>query len=351
MKAVILSAGYGTRLRPLTDSVTKPMVKVLGIPAIEYTLNFLKTNGINEVFINRHYFPEQFESINTPSGMKITFSFEQDILGTLGGVMSFKDDLMDDDFIVINGDIIFNFDLKQAYHTHRSKNNVATMLLRDNDVEKASPVYIDDFLNVVSIGKREDDVYKSYMFSGIHIISPDFFNKVNIKDAPSCMVRDFYIPYMKNGGRVSAFVPAEPFLWMEIGDLTSYLKANIRLVELMSRYKLDHEMESFISAYWFNSKQNKILESVEGIWLGEGYYIDHDATIHPPVIIGAGTKVMSNCVVGPNAVIGNNVIIMPDSQIKDSLILDEVKVSPGDFVEQMIIGKDFLFNAQERLIN
>jgi len=351
VKAVILSAGYGTRLRPLTDIVAKPMVKVLGIPAIEYTLNFLKINGVKDVFINRHHLPEQFGSIRVPAGMSITFSTEKDILGTLGGVMSFKQHLLDDDFILINGDIIFNFDLKQAYHTHRTKKNIATMLMRTKDIDKASSVYVDDFSNVVTIGLREDNVYKEYMFGGIHIISPEFFDKVTEQKTPSCMVRDFYIPYLNNGGRVSAHVPEEPFLWMEIGDMVSYLRANTNLLGLMSRYKLDHQMESFISDYWFNSKNNKIMESVEGIWLGEGYYIDHDATIIPPVLIGAGSKVMGNCVVGPNAVIGDDVTILSDNQIKDSMILDGVKVPANNFVEQMVLGKNFVFNAQERSVN
>ena len=130
MKAVILSAGYGTRLKPLTDHIPKPLVKVLGISIIEYTLAFMKRNGIKEVYINRHHHPNLFEDISIPPDLNVHFSHEKDILGTLGGLMSFKEHLLDDETLVVNGDIIFNFDLKQLNHFHRSKKNVSTMVDR-----------------------------------------------------------------------------------------------------------------------------------------------------------------------------------------------------------------------------
>ncbi len=352
MKAVILSAGYGTRLKPLTDKIAKPLVKVLGVSVIEYTLNFLDINGIKDVYINRHYFPEQFESVKIPQGMKITFSTEKDILGTLGGLLSFKDHLMDDDFVVVNGDIIFNFDFKQAYHVHRTKNNLATMVVRQQDKKISSFVYLDDFSNVVDIGKREDDVYQEHMFAGIHIINPDFFNKVKHKEIPSCLVKDFYIPYIKEGGRITGFAPdGDSFFWSEIGDLKSYLDTNIKMLSLLSRYKLDNQLESFLSDYWFNDDKHKVIESVEGVWLGEGYYIDHNATILPPVFIGAGSKIMGGCTIGPDVVIGRNVLISENTQVNNAIILDQGKVSSLSLVEEMVIGSDFTFNAQKESIN
>jgi len=352
MKAVILSAGYGTRLRPLTDKVAKPLVKVLGIPVIEYTLNFLSINGVKDVYINRHYFPEQFEHIKIPQGMKITFSTEKNILGTLGGLLSFKEHLVDDDFIVINGDIIFNFDFKQAYHMHRTRKNLATMVLREKNKDINSFVYMDDFSNIVDIGKREDATYQEYMFAGFHIINPAFFSKVKDKEAPSCIVKDFYIPFINEGGRITGFVPDEDaFFWSELGDLKNYLDANVKILSLLSRYKLDSQLESFLSDYWFNSEDHRVVESVEGVWLGEGYYIDHNATIKPPVFIGAGSKIMSGCIIGPDVVIGENVLVSENSQINNAVILDNSKVLSSSFVEKMVIGSDFTFNAQKRVIN
>lgn len=352
MKALILSAGYGTRLRPLTDKVAKPLVKVMGIPVIEYTLGFLNDNGIKDVFINRHYFPEQFNSMNVPNGMNVRFSTEDKILGTLGGILSFKEYLNGEDFIVINGDIIFNFDLKQAYHAHRARKNLATMILRKKNQNNISSVYLDDFCNVVDIGRREDDVYSEYMFSGIHIIDPGFFDVAKDKEHPSCVVKDFYIPYIKSGNRITGFVPEEKsFFWMELGDLKNYLDSNIKILDLLSRYKLNYQMESFITDHWFNSGTSKIAESVEGVWLGEGYYIDHDATILPPVLIGPGSKIMGGCVIGPEVVIGENVVVSENAQVNRSVILDTAKIPGSNLVENMVVGPHFVFNAQDGQIN
>ena len=352
MKAVILSAGYGTRLKPLTDNIAKPLVKILGIPVIEYTLNFLNINGIKEVYINRHYFPEQFKHIKIPTGMKITFSTEENILGTLGGLMSFKEYLLDDDFVVVNGDVIFNFDLKQAYHAHKSKKNISTMILRNKERPDVSSVYIDDFSNVVHIGQRDDEIYKNYMFSGFHIIDPSFFSFVKESKIPSCIVRDFYIPYINGGGRINGITPNEgSFFWMEVGNLKGYLNANLNMLSMLSKYKLDHQLESFVSTRWFNNKDKKIVESVEGIWLGDGYYIDHDATILPPVFIGSGSKIMGKCTVGPNVVIGESVLVSEGSQISDSVLLDNTRISTSSLVEKMIVAPSFVFNSNDGPIN
>lgn len=345
MKAVILSAGYGTRLKPLTDHIPKPLVKVLGISIIEYTLAFMKRNGIKEVYINRHHHPNLFEGISIPQDLNVHFSHEKDILGTLGGLMSFKEHLLDDETLVVNGDIIFNFDLKQLNHFHRSKKNVSTMVLKNKESNNVSSVFVDDFNNVVSIGRSAEGIYSEYMFSGIQIINPEFFEKVKSYNSPGCIVRDFYIPYMNEGGRISGFIADGNFLWKELGDLNGYLNTNLAILDLLSRYKLDHQTESFISDYWFNVRADKIIESVEGIWLGDGYYIDHSATIIPPVLIGSNSKVMANCVIGPMAVIGDNVVVDHDSQIKEAVVLDGAHVQNNNLVEKMVISKDFVFNS------
>ncbi|MEI6080142.1 MAG: NDP-sugar synthase [bacterium] len=346
MKALVLCAGFGTRLRPLTDSIAKPLVKVMNIPLLEYTLDLLDQNGIDDVYINRHYFPEQFKEIKTPKNMKITFSLEEDILGTLGGVLSFEEQLADDDFLVINGDILFNLDFNELVTKHKRKKSLVTMVVKERE-GKETPVFVDDFSNVVSIGGTGSSIYKEYMFAGIQMLNPEIFNIVKKKAPPSCIVKDLYIPYINSGGHINSVTMKKDDLWIETGDMAKYLGCNIKMLEMLSEYKLKINYEEFISQYWKGHKQgSRIIEAVENIWLGDDCTIDYEATISAPVFIGNGVKIEKGSVIGPNVIIGNNVKVCQNARIKDSLILDGVQVNKDTSVYRSIVSKDFLFESK-----
>ena len=343
MKAIVLCAGFGTRLKPITDNTAKPLVKVMGIPIVEYTLNLLEQEGINEVFINRHHFPEQFENIRIPKNMKIGFSVEKKILGTLGGILSFEEYLKDDDFVVINGDILFSMDLSDLITRHKRKKSLATMVVKEND-GKDTPVFVDDFSNIVSIGGDSGGIYKRYMFAGVHVLSPEFFNVVKKKDPPSCVVKDFYMPHLASAGHINAYVMNRDDLWIETGNLKQYLDGNIKMLELLSGFKLKINYEEFISQYWKdNTGMDSITELVEGIWAGTDNYIDADATISAPVFMGKNVKVEKGAFVGPNVIISDNVTISQNTHLKDSFILDGVETEKNTHIYRSIIGKDFKF--------
>ncbi|MEI6092469.1 MAG: NDP-sugar synthase [bacterium] len=343
MKALILCAGYGTRLKPLTDSVAKPLVNVLGIPILEYTLNFLDQNGIKEVFVNRHYFPEQFENIRKPKEMNISFSLETEILGTLGGVLSFEQSLKDDDFLVINGDIIFDINLEDMISRHKRKKNMVTMALRKRD-NKETAIFVDDFSNVVAIGGEPSNIYKQYMFSGIQILNPGIFSLIKSKKAPKCLVRDFYIPYLSSGGHINSFIMNEKDLWIETGDMKKYLDCNIRILELLSKCELSLTHEEFVTQYCKNDDiGSEINEIVDNIWIGNGSYIDSESTLCAPVFIGTDVKIEKGSVVGPNTIIGNNVTVSENTHISDSLVLEGVYIEKNKKLNRNIISSDLIY--------
>ena len=337
MKAIILSAGYGTRLRPITETYAKPLVKVLGIPVIEYTLWLLSNAGIDQVLINRHYFPDQFENLKIPHGMKLTYTVEQEILGTLGGILSFKDQIEndnDDDFLVINGDIIFDVSIEDIILKHKRKKNLATMVLASSSFnDKATPVYVDDFSNIISIGGSNiDDLYKKHMFAGIHVINKGFFKKVTpVKNLPSCIVRDFYIPYIKSGGHINAFLMGDKDLWLEIGNIKKYLDANLYILDQLYKYKINFNLEEVISEYLSSS------QLVDGIWVSYGSLIDHDCIIIPPVLIGKNSKIEGGSSIGPNVIIGDDVLISGGTKLEDSLVLDKIKMTQSGKIKRAVV--------------
>src|SRR5262245_39903937 len=135
MKAMILAAGFGNRLWPLTQDRAKPAIPFLGRPLIAYSVDYLKKAGIREMIINLHY---QGESIRkalgdgSAYGVKIHYSEEEEILGPAGGIDKVRDLLMEDDFVVINGKIVTDIDLQAAIQSHKERNAIATMVLKEN---------------------------------------------------------------------------------------------------------------------------------------------------------------------------------------------------------------------------
>jgi len=135
MKALLLSAGLGTRLRPITESIPKVMVKVNGKPCLEYHIENLKAHGIEEIAVNTHYKPEMIKSYfkdGKEFGVDITYSYEPELLGTAGALNNFRN-YFDEVFTVIYGDVLASFDISSALEVHNRNNSIATIILDNRD--------------------------------------------------------------------------------------------------------------------------------------------------------------------------------------------------------------------------
>src|SRR2546423_12523419 len=135
MKAVILAAGFGTRLWPLTEDRTKPAIPFLNRPLIAYSVEYLAAHGIRDIIVNLHHQPESIRRAlgdGSAFGVKLHYSFEEEILGTSGAIDRVRDELLDDDFIVINGKIVTDIDLHAAIREHRERYAIATLVLKEN---------------------------------------------------------------------------------------------------------------------------------------------------------------------------------------------------------------------------
>src|ERR1051325_11732956 len=135
MKAFILAAGFGTRLWPLTEDRTKPAIPFMGRPLIAYAVDYLDAHGIRDIFINLHHQPDSIRRVlgdGSAYGVKIQYSVEAEILGTSGAIDRVREQLMDDDFIVINGKIVTDIDLTAAIREHQARQAMATLILKEN---------------------------------------------------------------------------------------------------------------------------------------------------------------------------------------------------------------------------
>ena len=191
MKAMILAAGLGTRLRPVTDTKPKALVEMNGVPLIEQVLTRLIAAGVKEVIVNLHHFPQQiieFLQAKDNFGIRIEFSHEEKLLDTGGGLKKagwFFDD--GQPFIVHNVDVISDIDLREMIEQHSAKNCLATLAVNRR---KSNRYFIFDEENLLCGWKSltEDKTIEARTpagkttdgaFCGIHIISPGIFEKLN----------------------------------------------------------------------------------------------------------------------------------------------------------------------------
>lgn len=246
MKAMILAAGFGTRLWPLTEDRTKPAIPFLNRPLITYAIDYLAQAGIRDIIINLHHQPESItEPLGDGSqlGVRIQYSYEEEILGTSGAIDRVRDQLLDDDFIVINGKIITNIDLQAAIAEHRERQAIATLVLKENkERERFSIIEIDERGHIINFAGfpqphakeiaegqngappviRTEDV--PLMFVGITVLSPRIFEYMP-RNCYSHSVVDVYPKAMAAGEGVIAHITKGD--WYELSTIERYLESSI----------------------------------------------------------------------------------------------------------------------------
>jgi NDP-sugar pyrophosphorylase family protein len=247
MKGMILAAGKGERLRPLTDTVPKPMIPVAGRPLIEYTLAFLRRNGIMEVIVNLHHLGrvvEEYLIDGSRWGMKIVYSREEQLLGTGGGIKRAELLLGGETFVVVNADILVDLDLDEVVRFHKTRKATATMVLRDDhDVDRYGAIEIDDHGRVQQfLGKFpwSGPRLRRLMFTGIHIMEPAVFSYMREERGPFSITEKTYPKMLRAGERIFGY-EMEGF-WIDLGTMSHY-KA---LIERIDRGELNFSKHLFM---------------------------------------------------------------------------------------------------------
>ncbi len=232
MKAMILAAGLGTRLRPLTDHTPKPLLPVGGQPLIYYHIALLKKYGITDIVINIHYHAEKVILAlgnGARFGVQITYSEEPTILGTGGGIKNLQGLLGDEAFFVINGDILVDVDLESLFAFHQKKKGAATLALRDDD-DLAQYGIIetdenDQIRNILSKIPNTEKTLRKRMFTGVHILEPIVFDY--IPPGMFYSITDSYIEMLKKEERLFGY--SMEGYWNDIGVQKRYQEVNEEL--------------------------------------------------------------------------------------------------------------------------
>ena len=193
MKAMVLAAGQGTRLRPITDTKPKALVPVAGRPMIEYALLLLRHYGIKDIVINLHHFGAAIENHlgnGNQLGLRISYSHEMELLDTGGGLRKAKPFLQDGAFIAINTDALIDLNLAELIAFHHQRNASATLVLRpDQQADQYGSMDIDGAGRIQRFLKSEikpkpTGPIRKLMFTGVQILEPKIFDYMERADAP-----------------------------------------------------------------------------------------------------------------------------------------------------------------------
>jgi len=243
MKVMILAAGFGTRLFPLTIDRTKPAIPFLGKPLIRHVVEYVASFGFKEIIINLHHQPESITSAlgdGSDLGVRIHYTLEAPhILGTAGALDNARHLLGDETFVVVNGKIITKIDINKAIQTHRQSGAIATMVLKHNiKRERFTEVYVEngflkgfgDFARPLTVEEIKDttrDLSAPLMFTGIQILEPKVFDYIP-RGKYSDIVPTFYNPALRNGEKIAVHITDE--LWYELSTIQRYLDVSLELM-------------------------------------------------------------------------------------------------------------------------
>ena len=235
---MVLAAGQGTRLRPITDKKPKALVPVAGRPMIEYALLLLRHYGIREIVINLHHFGEQIEAHlgdGKRLGLELSYSEEAELLDTGGGLLKAKPFLQDGSFVVINTDALIDLDLAQVLAFHHNSKASATLVLRpDQDADRYGSIDVDQaglicrFLEHRAARNTAGAVRK-LMFTGVQIFEPKVFEYMGGSGASRkfSTTKETY-PRMLQGGEPLYGFCFDGF-WQDVGTMERIKEAELKL--------------------------------------------------------------------------------------------------------------------------
>lgn len=348
MKAMILAAGKGTRVRPLTYDLPKPMIPILGKPVMAYLVEHLASYGITEIMVNVSYLHEKIEEYfgeGYQYGVQIGYSFEghtnddgeviPEPLGSAGGMKKIQQfgGFFDDTTIVLCGDALIDLDIKSALFEHRRKGALASVITLEvpwDKVESYGVVVSDKDGRIQAFQEKpsQEEALSNFVSTGIYIFEPEVLDLIP-QDRPFDIGSDLFPLLVEKG--LPFYAQNRRFDWIDIGSVKDYWEV----------------LQSVMMGEVVNMKVPGI-QVDEGLWIGLNTSIDWaDGTrIEGPVYIGSGTRVEAGAtIVGPTW-IGSGSHICAGAEVVRSVLFEYTRVLPGVALEEMIVFKDYSVNRK-----
>jgi NDP-sugar pyrophosphorylase family protein len=324
VKAMIMAAGLGTRLLPLTRLISKPMVPVLNRPVMEHILTLLARHGVTQLAANLHYQPDEIpEHFGDGSsfGVSLRYQFELELSGTAGGTALFREFLSDGTFLVMSGDALTDADLISLIAHHRASGGLATIAVkRIADPSRYGVVITDADGRVTGFQEkpRPEEARSNLCSCGIYVLEPEVFRYI-----PSGRFVDFaqhvFPAFLADG--VPFHVWDLDSYWSDIGNLDAYRGGNFDA--LAGRVDVT----------------TGCAEVRPGVWVADGAQIAADVVLKPPLLLGAGCTIQKGAtVVGPST-LGSQCVVGADAVVERSVLWRGCSIGSGASVNEAILGR------------
>lgn len=344
MKGMILAAGKGTRVRPITHTIPKPMIPILGKPVMESMIQLFASHGIDEIVINTSHLAEVIESYFGDGHhfkVQLSYSYEGEIqnghfvskaLGSAGGMRKIQDfsGFFDETFVVVCGDAWIDLDLTEALRRHKDSGGIATIVTREvepEDVSKYGVVVANPNGKVISFQEKPavEDALSNQINTGIYIFEPAIFDFI-----PSGEVYDIgsqLFPNLVEKG-VDFFATKMDFQWLDVGNISDIWTVTSDI------------LNGKVPGYPIPGTQIRA-----GIWVGINTVFDPSlSTIKPPVIISSGCDIRPGAIIEGPAVIGANCTLDEGAVVRQSLIGDYIHVTSSAYVEDKTVFGDYFIS-------
>ncbi|WP_123039301.1 nucleotidyltransferase family protein [Cohnella candidum] len=323
MKALFLAGGLGTRLRPLTENLPKPMALVGNRPWLEHLLLHYKEQGVSEFVIAVKYYREMIESHlgdGSKYGVRIDYAVEKELLGTAGAIKN-AEPLLSDRFIVVNADIIHQVDLASALKFHENHGGAVTICLTEVEDPSHYGVVEQDgdgrIFRFVEKPKKEE-APSNRINAGIYIMERRALDHVPAGQ-PVSIEKETFPLLIENGSGVYGH-PIGGY-WMDMGTKARYRQLHWDLLDRRFPLPIDGQ-----------DGEEK------GIWLGENVRVGQGVLFVPPVMIGNDVTIGDRSVIGPYSVIGNGSRIGSGVRMTQSILWDRCKIRSGAQLNECIFG-------------
>ena len=329
---MIMAAGAGTRLNPLTAKIPKQMVPVANTPIIELILKHLQKFGINDVVANTHYCAEAIHNAfggKNHLGVNFSYVYEEALTGTAGGLKKCESFFeQGETFIVVSGDALTNVNIEELYKQHKESGALASIALREvpvEEVEHFGVVVTDENSKIIGFQEKpkQEEAKSNLVNTGIYIFETDIFNYI-----PENTFYDFaknvFPSIMKNNEIFCGFKIND--YWNDIGTLAQYKSSSFEILNGIADLQMPYKA------------------SKDG-WLAESSKISSNVTVENKIVVGENTVIEDNVVSKGNNVIGNNCIIKSGAQIKDSILWDNVVIEENASLDGCIIANNVKIKA------
>ena len=334
MKAMVLAAGKGTRLFPLTGEIPKPMAPVVGKPIIQHIFELLAETGLQEVHVNVHYLADAildvYGNMFSVNGAKVCITREDKLMGTGGSVKRIAD-RFGETFVVIMGDALTDVDVREVVAFHRERGALATLaLMRVADTSQYGIVELDSNQDIVCFQEKPspEEAVGNLANTGIYVLEPEVLDYIP-ENTFFDFAEDLFPRLLAAGEKLAGYESS--FYWSDIGTLEAYRAAQHDVLSGKVRLKIPGEQRA------------------EGLWVERGVRIHPTATIEGKVVLNQDAVIGRGVSLIGDVTVGNECWVRSGATVKRSILLPGSYVGDGAYLEGCIVGPGYDVRAGEQI--